>query len=133
MAVLKALVITLISFNSQLFGQPLIADKKETNLLEGNKEAPEEGTRYSFVQFNTDTVYAHFNTVYVGNVSSEQQCLFIYSYNQTNEVSHAKLFLCLAYLFKNNQHRVFLCIQIYNKQSKEKEIELIKLNDVVTQ
>lgn len=105
MAVLKAFVIALISFNSQLFGQ-FIEGKEEKNLSEGNKEALGQCARDT--PFHTDTVYAHFDTVYVGNVSSEQQYLFIYSYNETNEVSHDNPFLCLACLLKKNRHCVLL-------------------------
>lgn len=79
MDVLKALVITFISFNSQLFGQPLVQVRGDSNLL----SAP----------FTVDIIYANFNTVYISNVSMEQQRVFVYRYNETNKVGHVKLFL----------------------------------------
>ncbi|XP_025103209.1 SID1 transmembrane family member 2-like isoform X2 [Pomacea canaliculata] len=73
MDVLKALVITFISFNSQLFGQPLVQVREDSNVLS--------------VPFTVDIISANFNTIYISNVSMEQQRVFVYRYNETNKTT----------------------------------------------
>ncbi|XP_025101471.1 SID1 transmembrane family member 1-like isoform X2 [Pomacea canaliculata] len=77
----KIAVITLITFNLQLFGR-----SQPQHDPVNNKDSSAQ------LQFKTEIIDAQFNsTLYIKNVSLEQQYLFVYSYSETNKTTAVRI------------------------------------------
>lgn len=101
----KIAVITLITFNLQLFGR-----SQPQHDPVNNKDSNAQ------LQFKTEIIDAQFNsTLYIKNVSLEQQYLFVYSYSETNKVSQMSS-LFLFSLVKNITF--YVCTVLQNIKEK---------------